>query len=212
MNLPNKITVSRVGLTFVMVVFLTTSIPWGKTLALFTFGLAGLTDWWDGALARRHGFISVFGQLMDPLADKILVSAAFISFASLHQVVPAFAIVHQVVPAWIVIMIISREFLITGLRLLATQKGLVLPAGKWGKHKMIWQTVTIVVIMAGLSLQHDVLPVLLAGQARYADPLHQFNFYFAHVAVCLAGLVGLLTVGSGVVCLWESRDVYMESI
>ncbi len=212
MNLANKITLSRIWLTFVMVVFLTTAIPWGKTLALITFGLAGLTDWWDGALARRKGTISVFGQLMDPLADKILVSAAFISFASLHQTVPAFSLVHQVVPAWIVIIIISREFLITGLRLLAAQKGRVLPAGRWGKHKMIWQTVTITVIMAGLSMQHDVLPVLLAGREDGVKWLTMFSYHFAHVAVCMAAFVGLLTVVSGVVYLRESRDVYMESI
>ena len=212
MNLPNQITLSRIWLTFVMVVFLTMAIPWGKTLALVTFGLAGLTDWWDGALARRRGLISVFGQLMDPLADKILVSAALISFASLPQKVPAFNIVHQVVPAWIVILIISREFLITGLRLLAAQKGHVLPAGRWGKHKMIWQTITIVTIMAGLSMQNDFLPILLAGRADASELLHTFSYYFAYVAVYLAAWVGLLTVVSGVVYLRENRDVYMESV
>ncbi len=212
MNLPNKITLSRIWLTFVMVVFLTMAIPWGKTLAFVTFGLAGLTDWWDGAVARRRGLISVFGQLMDPLADKILVSAALISFASLPQAVPAFKIVHQVVPAWIVIIIISREFLITGLRLLAAQKGRVLPAGRWGKHKMIWQTITIVTIMAGLSLQSDVLPVLLAGRPDGSERLHIFSHHFAYVAVYLAAWVGLLTVVSGVVYLRENRDVYMESV
>ena len=214
MNLPNKITLSRIGLTFVMVVFLTVAIPWGKTLALVTFGLAGLTDWWDGAVARRRGLITVFGQFMDPLADKILVSAALISFASLHLPpdVQAFKIVRQVVPAWIVIIIISREFLITGLRLLAAQKGRVLPAGRWGKHKMIWQTITIVTIMAGLALQRDILPVLLAGRPDAAALQHDFSHYFAYVAVYLAAWVGLLTVVSGVVYLRENRDVYMESV
>ena len=212
MNLPNQITLSRIWLTFIMVVFLTMAIPWGKTLALVTFGLAGLTDWWDGAVARRRGIITVFGQLMDPLADKILVSAALISFASLPQRVPAFGIVHQVIPAWIVIIIISREFLITGLRLLAAQKGRVLPAGRWGKHKMIWQTITIVTIMAGLSLQTDLLPVMLADRADASTMIHTFSYYFAYVAVYLAAWVGLLTVVSGVVYLRENRDVYLENV
>jgi len=212
MNLPNRITLSRIWLTFVMVVFLTMAIPWGKTLAFVTFALAGFTDWWDGTVARRRGLITVFGQLMDPLADKILVSAALISFASLPQRVPAFDIVHQVVPAWLVIIIISREFLITGLRLLAAQKGRVLPAGRWGKHKMIWQTITIVTIMAGLALQNDILPRLLHDRADAAASLHTFSYYFAYVAVYLAGFVGLLTVVSGAVYLRESRDVYMESL
>lgn len=212
MNLPNKITLSRIGLTFVMVVFLTMAIPWGKTLALVTFGIAGLTDWWDGTVARRRGLITVFGQFVDPLADKILVSAALISFASLPQRTPAFNIVHQVVPAWIVIIIISREFLITGLRLLAAQKGRVLPAGRWGKHKMIWQTITIVTIMIGLSLQNDILPNLSVGRFVGTELLPTFSFYFAYVAVYLAAWVGLLTVVSGVVYLRENRDVYLENV
>lgn len=198
MNLPNKITVGRIGLTFVMVGFLTVVIPFGKTLALLTFGLAGLSDWLDGMLARRDGQVSVFGQLMDPLADKILVSAAFVSFTAIHQIVPA----------WIVITIISREFLITGLRLLAGQKGQVLPAGNWGKHKMIWQTITIVVIMLGLALQEDLLPLVLHGAEGTAF-IDVFNIYFSKTAMFLSLVVGTLTVVSGAIYLWDSRDLYM---
>jgi CDP-diacylglycerol--glycerol-3-phosphate 3-phosphatidyltransferase len=198
MNLPNKITVGRIGLTFVMVGFLTAVIPFGKTLALLTFGLAGISDWLDGMLARRNGQVSVFGQLMDPLADKILVSAAFVSFTAIHQIVPA----------WIVITIISREFLITGLRLLAGQKGHVLPAGSWGKHKMIWQTITIVVIMLGLALQEDILPLVLHG-AEHTTFVDVFRVYFSKTAMFLSLVVGTLTVVSGAIYLWESRDLYM---
>ncbi len=197
MNLPNKITVGRIGLTFVMVGFLTVVIPFGKTLALLTFGLAGVSDWLDGVLARRNGQVSVFGQLMDPLADKILVSAAFVSFTAIHQIVPA----------WIVITIISREFLITGLRLLAGQKGHVLPAGNWGKHKMIWQTITIVVIMLGLALQEDILPLVLHG-AEGVNFMDMFNIYFSKTAMFLSLVVGALTVVSGAIYLWDSRDLY----
>lgn len=197
MNLPNKITVGRIGLTFVMVGFLTVVIPFGKTLALLTFAVAGLSDWLDGMLARRDGQVSVFGQLMDPLADKILVSAAFVSFTAIHQIVPA----------WIVITIISREFLITGLRLLAGQKGHVLPAGNWGKHKMIWQTITIVVIMLGLALQEDILPLVLHG-AEGVNFMDVFNIYFSKTAMFLSLVVGALTVVSGAIYLWDSRDLY----
>jgi len=199
MNFPNKITVGRIGLTFVMVGFLTATIPFGKTLALVTFGLAGLSDWLDGMLARRNGQVSVFGQLMDPLADKILVSAAFVSFTAIHQIVPA----------WIVITIISREFLITGLRLLGGQQGRVLAAGSWGKHKMIWQTVTIVVIMLGLALQEDILPMFLHGD-EHVTFMEVFDVYFSNTAMFLSLLVGALTVVSGAIYLWESRDLYMD--
>lgn len=198
-NLPNKITVSRIGLTFLMVGFLTTGLPFGKTLALVTFGLAGLTDWLDGMLARRMGRISAFGQLMDPLADKILVSAAFVCFASIHQIMPV----------WIVITVISREFLITGLRLLGAQQGKVLPAGSWGKHKMIWQTVTIVVIMLGLALQEDILPMALRPEVQ-PDVMEVFDLYFAKAAMFFSLMVGSLTVVSGAIYLWDSRQLYLE--
>jgi CDP-diacylglycerol--glycerol-3-phosphate 3-phosphatidyltransferase len=199
MNFPNKITIGRIGLTFVMVGFLTATMPFGKTLALVVFGLAGLSDWLDGMLARRLNQISVFGQLMDPLADKILVSASFVSFS----------VIHQIVPAWIVITIISREFLITGLRLLAGQQGRVLPAGSWGKHKMIWQTITIVVVMLGLALQEDILPLVLHGDEHRLF-MEVFNVYFAKAAMFLSLVVGALTVVSGAIYLWESRDLYRD--
>lgn len=198
-NLPNKITVSRIGLTFLMVGFLTTGLPFGKALALLVFGLAGLTDWLDGMLARRMGCISSFGQLMDPLADKILVCSAFVCFAALHQVMPV----------WIVITIISREFLVTGLRLLGAQQGVVLSAGSWGKHKMVWQTVTIVVIMAGLALQEDILPLVLRPEVQ-GHVMPVFSLYFAKTAMFLSLMVGALTVVSGGIYLWDSRHLYLE--
>ena len=197
MLLSNKITLGRLGLTFIMVGFLTSALPYSKTAALLTFALAGLSDWLDGFFARRRQQISAFGQLMDPLADKILVSAAFVSFVAVHQV-----------PAWIVITIISREFLITGLRLLAVQRGTVLPAGRWGKHKMIWQTIAIVTIMLGLALQQDLLPLWLG--ATHVAFVNTFNTWFAYVSLSLSLIVGALTVISGVIYLWESQNLYME--
>jgi len=199
MNLPNKITVGRIGLTFVMVGFLTSGIPYGKTLALLTFMVAGVSDWLDGVLARRLGKITVFGQLMDPLADKILVCAAFVSFTAINQVIPA----------WIVITIISREFVVTGLRLLAAQQGKVLPAGPWGKNKMIWQTFTIVVVMFGLALQEEILPIFMtvADQVRV---IYEFNEYFVLTTKFLAYGTAIMTAISGVIYLWDGRDLYME--
>jgi CDP-diacylglycerol--glycerol-3-phosphate 3-phosphatidyltransferase len=202
MNLPNQLTLGRVGLTFLMVVLLTFPIPFGKTGALLVFALAGLTDYWDGRLARSLKRISAFGQLMDPLADKILVCAAFVSFVA----------VHQIVPAWIVIIIISREFLITGLRLLAAKEGRVLPAGKWGKHKMIWQTVAISAILVGLALQEDILPLVHAGSGTLTSAIAGFNRYFSTVSFIVTGLVAVLTVVSGAVYFWESRDLVLDHI
>ena len=199
MNIPNKITVGRIGLTFVMVGFLTSGIPYGKTLALVAFILAGISDWLDGMLARRLGKITVFGQLMDPLADKILVCSAFVSFVAINQVVSA----------WIVITIISREFVVTGLRLLASQQGKVLPAGPWGKHKMFWQTITIVVIMLGLALQEEILPRTLPV-ARLPGIMEDFSVYFSVTVSFLTHVVAALTMISGVIYLWDGRNLYME--
>jgi CDP-diacylglycerol---glycerol-3-phosphate 3-phosphatidyltransferase len=199
MNVPNKLTLSRLVLTVVMVVCLTfPSIPFGKTLALIFFALAGVTDWWDGWLARRSMRVTAFGQLMDPLADKMLVSAAFIGFVA----------VRQIVPAWIAIIIVCREFLITGLRLLAAHKGRVLSAGRWGKHKMIWQTTAIVVIMSGLAIQEDWLPLFEPAHATVA----LFGHYFGWVSFTMSALVAVLTLVSGAVYLRQHRDLYMDDI
>src|SRR5579859_1115880 len=139
MNLPNKLTTARFGLTvlFVWALF----APWLKyhnTLALFLFNLASLTDFLDGKIARSRGLITNFGILMDSLADKILTCSAFIAFVESTHVNPAAPVK---VAAWMVIIIVGRELAITGLRLLAASKNVVLASEKFGKHKTISQIV-----------------------------------------------------------------------
>lgn len=210
MNVANRLTLSRIGLTFVMVVFLTfPSIPFGKTLALLTFGLAALTDWWDGLLARRRNLVSAFGQLMDPMADKILVCAAFVSFVAIDRRFPADPTL-PIVPAWIVIAIITREFLITGLRLLAMQQGRLIPASRWGKHKMIWQTVMIVAVLLGLALQDDILPLLSGAASTAVVPV--FSAVFLYATIFLSALVGSLSIVSGIAYMWDCRAAYIDHI
>jgi CDP-diacylglycerol--glycerol-3-phosphate 3-phosphatidyltransferase len=137
MNLPNQLTVLRLFLTFPFVAALSIDFPGSKALALFIFVLASATDFADGYIARRFNLITDFGKLMDPLVDKIMTIAAFIGLVSLGSI-----------SAWAVIVIVSREFLITGLRLVAVAKGKVLPAERLGKHKTIWQIVTIIYLLA----------------------------------------------------------------
>ena len=201
MNLPNKLTISRIGMTFLLVALLTIpGLPWAYTGALFVFAIAGFTDIADGNIARRRGLITPFGQLMDPLADKILISAAFISFVAIGHLIPA----------WIVIAIIGREFLITGLRLLAIQKGRVLPASSWGKHKLIWQTIAIVTILVGMSLQTDLLPLIPQGWPANVDLRGLIAKFFLIVDDVLVWIVAALTFISGGVYMWECRDLYCE--
>lgn len=141
MNLPNQLTVARFGLTVIFAAALSVPWPFGNTAGLLIFALAGITDYYDGEIARRRNLVSDFGQLMDPLADKIMMAAGFI------LLVPEGAF-----PPWVAVVIVSREFAITGLRLLAANKGRILPAEQLGKHKMIWQIVTIVYFLLLLSL------------------------------------------------------------
>ncbi len=202
MNLPNQLTVARIGMTFLMVVFLTTpGIPFGKTIALAIFVAASITDYWDGRLARSSNRITAFGQLMDPLADKVLVCAAFVSFVAIDQIVPA----------WVVITIITREFLVTGLRLLAVGKGRILEAGRFGKHKTVWQIVVIVVVITGLALREDLIPLLPVPDFRAV--FHEYySGYFTYLTHLLSAGAAFLTVVSGVVYYWENRDLVMEHI
>jgi CDP-diacylglycerol--glycerol-3-phosphate 3-phosphatidyltransferase len=202
MNLPNQLTVARVGLTGLIAICLTTpSIPYGKTSALFFFCLAGLTDYLDGKLARSRNLISAFGQLMDPVADKILVCAAFVSFVALDQIVPA----------WMVIVIISREFVVTGVRLLAIRDGTVISAGSWGKQKMFWQTVLILTVLVGLVLRDEIFPILLTGDwLSRIQPV--FNPIFRWSVWGFAFAVTLLTLVSGLKYLWDHRVMLARDV
>lgn len=141
MNLPNQLTVARFFLTLVFVAALSSQWAFASTAGLLLFIAASLTDYFDGAIARRRNLVTDFGKLMDPLVDKIMMAAAFILLVPQHAL-----------PAWVAITMISREFLITGLRLLAASKGIVLPSEKLGKHKTIWQIVTVLYFLLLLSL------------------------------------------------------------
>ena len=130
MNLPNRLTVSRLGLTLLFVGVLSVESSWKYTAALLLFGAASFTDYLDGMLARRWNLVTNFGSLMDPLADKVLTSAAFVMFVQ-----------EKHLAAWVVVLVLTREFLVTGIRLIAMERGAVLAAERLGKHKTIWQLI-----------------------------------------------------------------------
>ena len=126
-NLPNKLTILRMLMIPLFVLFFEwKSLPLNYFLAFAMFGIASLTDLFDGKLARKYNLVSDFGKLMDPLADKVLVTSALVCFV---------AEASAATPSWVVILILAREFLVTSLRLLAAAKGIVLAADKWGKYK-----------------------------------------------------------------------------
>src|ERR1700689_4890631 len=146
MNLPNKLTASRFGLTviFLWLLFWPGTVPFRYTFALIFFCLAGVTDFLDGRIARSRNLITNFGILMDPLADKVMTCSAFIAFVEsthLHPDAPV------KLAAWMVVIIVARELAITGLRLLAASKNVVLAAERFGKHKTISQIITIIALL-----------------------------------------------------------------
>src|SRR2546422_3320940 len=152
MNLPNKLTISRFILTVAFLVVMFSPMAFHETIALILFCAGGITDYLDGQIARRNKLITNFGILMDPLADKIMVCSAFIAFVGLNWI-----------PAWMVVIIVARELAITGLRLLAASKNIVLAAEGYGKHKTISQIVAIISILVLHSYQQWGAP----GQALF---------------------------------------------
>ena len=173
MNPPNLLTLSRFVFAILFMICLSVPFAGAALCALVLFAVAALTDALDGYLARKIYGCTDFGRLMDPLADKVLTAAAFIGFAG-----------SGIMPAWMVTLIISREMMVTGLRLLAIEKGVVLAAGAWGKQKTIWQMVYIIA-------------VLLAGAFGFFDRVVQLNWF-------LALAVTALTVWSGVVYFYQN--------
>ncbi len=136
MNVANALTLSRVLLTGLFMFFIFTPGFWAKLGSLAIFLLASLTDYWDGLWARRLGQKSVLGEFLDPLADKILVFAAFISFVGM-----------KILPSWMVVLILARELIITGMRVIGFSRGVSLPAQRAGKHKTLLQFISIIGIL-----------------------------------------------------------------
>lgn len=199
MKTANQITLLRLSLAFVLPFCLLMPVPFGKTAGLAFFVLAALTDYLDGVIARRGGAITVFGRLMDPLADKVLICAAFICFAAQNQIVPA----------WIVVIIMAREFMVTGIRLLAANQGLIVEAGRWGKHKTAWQIVVIIIIIAGEAIRDDFLPMIIPPPNLDLF-LNEYNAYFLSLTYWISALVAVLTIISGAVYFWQCRKLVMK--
>ena len=152
MNLANKLTMLRVFLIPFFIFFLMTGIcgEGGKWIALAIFIIASLTDLLDGQIARRKNMITNFGKFMDPLADKLLVCSAMICFVELHRM-----------PGWVAIVIIAREFIISGFRLIAAEQGRVIAAGWWGKFKTAFQMFFVILMIVDIEALAVVTAVLM---------------------------------------------------
>lgn len=181
MNLPNKLTLIRILLTPFYLAAMIIDFDYHYIIAAIIFIVASITDFLDGNIARKRNLVTTFGKLCDPLADKMLTTAALLAFMSIG-----------VCNIWIVMIILTREFLVTSFRLVATSQGIVIPAGIWGKVKTATQMVFSIVIMFGL---------------HFTDASVMDFETFAIVSNVLLGITAVLTVFSGVKYIVDGKKV-----
>ena len=189
MNLPNKLTIIRIVLSPIFMVFLLIDTLYTRYIALLIFGIASLTDLYDGYLARKTGVITSFGKFMDPLADKILTSTALICFASLGYIY-----------TWMVLVIIGRDFIVTGLRCIAAYRGQLILPTQVAKWKTASQMVVIVVILLYISLQ-----TTMTALGRWDSSLDGIAWYFLNGMVFVSMT---LTVSSGLDYVIKNRSIF----
>jgi CDP-diacylglycerol--glycerol-3-phosphate 3-phosphatidyltransferase len=189
LNLPNQLSVLRLGFCGLLLISLSVTWPYAAFGALVIFVLGSLTDWLDGWIARRYGLITDLGKLLDPLADKVLITGTLVGLVA-----------RNIVPMWMVVLIIAREFLITGLRTIAAHKQVILAAEKVGKHKTISQIVAIIVSLAYLSLREFGL-----GGTGLAHFLGGMQIYLYWIAL-------IITVLSGAFYFWKNSAMLNESM
>lgn len=191
MNLPNLLTLSRILFLFVIVGLLYLPFRGASSLALVLFIVAAITDWLDGYYARKQGLISTFGKLMDALADKILMVGLFVTLVAIPGFLPWWFV-------FLILLIVAREFFITGLRLVAVSQGVVLAAEKGGKVKTVFQIIAISFLILSKALQNDWhLP------EAWVNPVY-------YLGLGLLILATVLTVQSGVVYLYKYWGLMMQ--
>lgn len=196
MNLPNQLTIARLGLTALFVAVAYTGLSWKLSAVMVLFGIAAFTDFLDGRIARQRGLVTPFGKLMDPLADKIMMAAAFVLLLATDP---------ESMPAWLVIVVLFREFLVTGLRLVASSQGTVLAADWLGKQKTIWQIVTA----SYLLVMHAAAEPVMAWVA----PLFTLPGIGRKFMVpVLLGVTLVITLWSGAAYVWRNRQLVMKEL
>jgi len=198
MTLANRITLVRLGLVPAFMIFMVVDNFWTRLLSLVIFIAASITDWYDGAIARRTGTVTVVGMFLDPLVDKMLIAAALVGFVELREL-------H--IPAWMVVLIISREFLITGLRTLAASRGILMAAERAGKFKMTSQITAIITILVILCLNSafERWPSIYPGGSEGWPLL--LREVMERLPYWLVFWVTLLTVLSGYIYIRKYQDL-----
>lgn len=206
MNLANKLTILRIALVPVFLTFMFYDNIYTRLFALVIFIFASLTDLYDGILARRYQIVTTFGKFMDPLADKLLVSAAFISFVELRELY---------VPAWMVVFIISREFIITGLRSIAASRGVIIAADRGGKFKTTSQMIAIYTILTILIINafiYEFWQIRPEALLLYPDWRGWAGISLIKIPYWLMLITTVLTLISGVGYMVKNKKIFLEEI
>ena len=191
-NIPNCITLFRLILTAVFIISVSQGTHTCSIIALVTFILAAASDWLDGYLARKMNLVTSLGKLLDPLADKILVSAGFIYLSSI-----------ELCPVWVTCTIIAREFMVTGLRQIAVEKGVVMAADRLGKWKTTLQLVFIIACLVHITLSY--------GHSSWLSWLNTLSEPEHLIVPISLWIATILTVLSGFNYLWSARHLLSDS-
>ncbi|WP_372519625.1 CDP-diacylglycerol--glycerol-3-phosphate 3-phosphatidyltransferase [Candidatus Ruminimicrobiellum ovillum] len=204
MNLANKLTMIRVFLVPVFIVLMIIDSFWANIFALLVFIAASITDYYDGVIARKNNIITTFGIFLDPLADKLLVTSAFVSFVGIYTLN---------IPAWMVICIISREFIITGLRSIAASRNIIIPASMAGKVKTTSQMIAIITILvilvvnATLTKFFFITPYELMEAAGWQ---HFIGLILIHAPYWLMLIATIFTLYSGISYLVTHKNIFLD--
>jgi CDP-diacylglycerol--glycerol-3-phosphate 3-phosphatidyltransferase len=204
LNLANKLTLLRIALVPFLVLFMYVDNLWTRMIALAIFIIAAVTDIYDGIVARRQKTITTLGIFLDPLADKLIISAALITFVGLKELQ---------IPAWMVILIISREFIITGLRSMAAAKNVIIPASKAGKFKTTSQVISIITVMCILIVNsalwhyYKMRPEALLSLSGWRGAL---GWSVKELPFILMSITTLLTLISGVSYIKKHKEMLSE--
>ena len=196
MNLPNLLTLSRIPIIFGVVALLYLPMTGASTVAFVLFVIGAITDWADGYVARKQGLVSNFGKLMDALTDKVFMVGLFITMVVLGELPGLWSL-------FLLLLILSREFLITGLRLVAASSGIILAAEKSGKHKTVSQIVSAILLLLAIAIRKD-FPTLFPEIFGYS-----FNAILHWAGVLFFVLAAVLTVTSGTVYMIKYWSVFI---
>lgn len=196
MNLPNLLTLSRIPIIFGVVALLYLPMTGASTMAFILFVIGAITDWADGYVARKQGLVSNFGKLMDALTDKVFMVGLFITMVVLGELPGLWSL-------FLLLLILSREFLITGLRLVAASSGIILAAEKSGKHKTVSQIVSAILLLLAIAIRKD-FPNLFPEIFGYS-----FNGILHWAGVLFFVLAAVLTVSSGTVYMIKYWSVFI---